>query len=149
MSVFRNFIINLHRKYNRRLNTGYLEHFYQVSYLDMARGTDWLKETPFASPSGGTASFSFLYILLTILRDEDINNILELGAGKSTILTSQYAEHFMKELSVIDDDEYWLQQVVKKNSYVLPVYAKLSPITINNKRIEWYECNLQHLMLIC
>jgi hypothetical protein len=141
MGDFRHFLLSLYQKYNRRLNIGYLENFYQVSYLDLARRTDWLQETPLASPNGGTASFSLLYILLTILRDEEINNIMELGAGKSSILSTQYAEQFMKEFSSIDDDEYWLQQVVKKSSYVLPVYAKLSPMTINNKKIDWYECD--------
>ncbi len=140
MGSFRNIFINLHQKYNRRLNSGYLEHIYQASYLDLARRTDWLKETPLSSPNGGTASFSLLYILLSILRDEEINRIMELGVGKSTVLLAQYAEHFKKELSLIDDDEYWLQQTSKKSSYVLPVYAKLSPITVDNKHISWYKC---------
>jgi len=140
MSSFRNLLINLHQKYNRRLNSGYLEHVYQASYLDMARRTDWLKNIPLSSPNGGTASFSLLYILLSILRGEEINRIMELGVGKSTVLLTQYAEYFKKELSLIDDDEYWLQQVSKKSSYVLPVHAKLSPIIVENKRISWYKC---------
>ena len=140
MGDFRSFLISLYQKYNRRLNTGYLENFYQVSYLDLARRTNWLQDTPLASPNGGTASFSLLYVLLTILRDEEINNIMELGAGKSSILSIQYAEKFMKNFSSIDNEEYWLQQVVKKSSYVSPVYAKLSSVTANNKKIDWYEC---------
>lgn len=141
MGGFRNFLINMHQKYNRRLNSGYLEQIYQLSFLDMARRTEWLKNTPVSSPSGGTASFSLLYILLSILRGEEVNRIMELGVGQSTVLLTQYAERFEKDLSLIDDDEYWLHQVSEKSPNVLPVYAKLAPTTVENIHIDWYECS--------
>lgn len=140
MNSFKNFLINIHQKYNRRLNSGYLEQVYQLNYFDLARRTEWLERTPVSSPSGGTASFSLLYILLSILRDEEVNRIMELGVGQSTALSTQYAEHFEKDLSLIDDDEYWLRKVSKKSSNVLPVYAKLAKITVENKLIDWYDC---------
>jgi len=142
MSSIRYFLISLYQKYNRRLNSGYLEQIYQASYLDLAKRTDWLKDIPLSSPSGGTASFSLLYVLLSILRGKEVNKIMELGAGQSTVLLTQYVEHHEKYLVSIDDDEYWLQQVAVKSFYVMPIYAKLSRITVLNKCIDWYECSL-------
>jgi len=140
MRNFRSLIINLLQKYNRRINSAYLEHVYQINYLDLARRTDWLIDVPMSSPSGGTASFSLLYVLLTVLRDKELNTIMELGAGQSTGLLVQYAENHKKSLVSVDDDEYWLQLVAKKSQYVTPVYAKLTPTVINNLSIDWYAC---------
>ncbi len=146
MRNFKDLIINLHQRINRQLNSGYLEQIYQVSYLDIARRTSWLDDVPMSSPKGGTASFSLLYILLTILRDEKLDTILELGVGQSTKLFSQYVKNYKKKLTSIDDDEFWLNMTIEKGDYIEPVYAKLSPRVVNDIQIDWYDCDRPSLV---
>jgi predicted O-methyltransferase YrrM len=140
MDNFRRFLINFVQRYNRRFNSAYLENTYQASYLDLARRTDWLKETPLSSPSGGTASFSLLYVLLSILREKEMSKLLEIGVGQSTKILSQYVKIFDKKLTLIDDDEFWVEQVAKNVNGVTAIHAKLVRTVAANKTIQWYDC---------
>jgi hypothetical protein len=108
----------------------------------MARHTDWVKEIPISSPSGGTASFSLLYILMSILSGKAVSKLLEIGVGKSTRLLVQYARSFDKELTLLDDDEFWLHEVATESDIVTVVHAKLVRTDVQNKIIQWYDCKL-------
>lgn len=139
MNLLKRTIIKYIQKYNRRLNTAYLENFYQINYLDMARRTDWLKVIPLSSPSGGTASFSLLYILLMILSDRNNSKLMEIGVGQSTKLLMQYAEEFNDELVLLDDNQYWLNTVVGENTVATSIYSELVSKTVCNHDIRWYK----------
>lgn len=130
---------------NRRLNSAYLEGLYQTSYLDMARRAEWLTRIPMASPNGGTASFSLLYVLLSILQNRVVSHLMELGVGQSTILCAQYARTFQRELTLIDDNLEWLQFVqnnaaISHEDGIFAIYAKLKKISAVEKVIDWYDC---------
>src|SRR5262245_23683202 len=102
MNSLRRRLVDLLQRTNRRLNSAYLEQVYQTSYLHPAARTDWLTEPPLASPNGGTASFSLLCLLLSVLRDASPRAVLELGVGQSTRLFLQYARHHPCRLTLIE-----------------------------------------------
>lgn len=140
LNNFRRFITNQLQRFHRRLNPAYLEQIYQSSYFNSIANTDWIDDTPIASPNGGTASFSLLYIILSILKDQKTTSLLELGAGKSSSLLLQYAKHFNTSLTIIDDDDFWLKTVTAGFSDVNSVHAPLTTCTSNSKSIQWYNC---------
>jgi hypothetical protein len=93
-----------------------------------------------ASPSGGTASFSLLYIILSILRDHQASRLMELGVGQSTSLLVQYISKVGGELVLIDDDQHWLDQVAGQHANVNAIHATLVPSVVGDKTIAWYDC---------
>ena len=141
MSDFRRWIINSVQRYNRRLNTAYLENMYQISYLDLARRTSWLTDVPLSSPSGGTASFSLLYIMLSILSEKAVSRPMEIGVGQSTRLLVQYARAFAKQLTLLDDDEFWLRQFTADDEGITALHAQLVPTVVGTRTIDWYDCD--------
>jgi len=60
----------------------------------------WLQDKSF-SPSGASANYSFLYILLKILDTVVPSSVLEFGIGETSKMTSQYAFHTGKNLFLI------------------------------------------------
>lgn len=133
-------LIELSQTFNRRFNSAYRENIYQMSYLDLARRTEWLDYVPMASPDGGTASFSLLYILLSILRDSPVSHLLEFGVGQTSRLLIQYAQRFQKSLTLIEHDEYWLRDVVRCEQSVTALHARLRQTIVAGKSIRWYDC---------
>ena len=138
MTFLNSTLTRLFQRVNRRLNTAYLESLYQGNYLSLAGHAEWLKDVPLASPTGGTASFSLLYILLSILVDKGPAKILELGAGQSTKLLAQYADAFGRSVTVIDEDERWLSQVMYFSSRIIGIHGALEPRYVSGKKIHWY-----------
>lgn len=122
----------------RRLDPFALEQLYQVNYLELARQTDWLRNPPLSSPGGGTASFSQLYLLLSILRDGDFHRALELGVGKSTGLIQQWASAHSAETVHVDDDADWLALTVKQQPGATAIHAPLAPQSVAGHEIDWY-----------
>lgn len=60
------------------------------------------------------ANYSFMYSLYRILNDAQPKNILELGLGQTTKLTSQYAKYFDDaKLTVLESDEDWIENFSK------------------------------------
>jgi hypothetical protein len=127
--------------FGRRFDPVGHELIYQASYLDLARRTPWLKDVPLASPGGGTASFSQLYLLLRILTEaRGIQRVLELGAGISTSLIAQWVASREGVSSVhVDDDEQWLAMTVPENPRITPVFAPLKTMNVAGHAIQWYD----------
>jgi len=123
----------------RRLDPLTLEQLYQANYLELAHRTPWLHEPPLSSPGGGTASFSQLYVLLSLLREGDFQRVLELGVGKSTALLQQWAEAHGAETEHIDDDDGWLEATVQKRAGSTAVHAPLARSTVLGRDIQWYN----------
>jgi predicted O-methyltransferase YrrM len=140
-SRLRHAALHLIQYLNRHIGTAYRESIYQGSYLDLARRIDWLDTIPLASPSGGTANFSFLYTLLSILSDQGPSSILEIGAGQSTILLAQYARRWGRALTVVDHEKYWLQTVTEFPAGCSFIHAPLTPMSVKNRTILWYDCD--------
>lgn len=129
--------------FGRRFDPVGHELIYQASYLDLARRTPWLQDVPLASPGGGTASFSQLYLLLRILTEaQGIQRVLELGAGISTSLIAQWVASREGVSSVhVDDDEQWLAMTVPENPRITPVFAPLKAMSVGGHDIQWYDAS--------
>lgn len=124
----------------RRLDPLGQELLYQASYLDLARRTPWIDETPLSSPGGGTASFSQLYLLLRILTGPArISRVLELGVGVSTHLIAQWVRAHDGTSVHVDDDCEWLEATVPDHDRITRIHAKLSATVVGERTIEWYD----------
>jgi hypothetical protein len=128
--------------FNRRFNSAYRETVYEIAYLDLAKRTEWVREVPMASPDGGTASYSLLYTLLSLFRNQAFTSLLELGVGQSSRLLAQYAGSLQIPWTAIEEDQFWLQQVAGGFANVTPVYAPLKPTCAGGKDVLWYGCDV-------
>ena len=82
---------------------------YAFVFNDTIKNSKWLKEKDF-SLVNSAANYSFMYSLYRILNDAQPKNILELGLGQTTKLTSQYAKYFKDtKLTVLENDEDWIE----------------------------------------
>lgn len=82
---------------------------YAFIFNDTIKNSSWLDKTDF-SLVNSAANYSFMYSLYRILNEDRPKNILELGLGQTTKLTSQYANHFDDvKLTVFETDEDWIE----------------------------------------
>lgn len=137
-------ITNVVQRGNRRLNPAYRETIYQASYFELAGRATWLQDIPLSSPSGGTASFSQLYLLLSILNRAQPRRLLELGVGQSSKLLDQYAREHAASVVHIDEDAAWLRDSIVEDASVSGVLAPLVPTQVESRHIEWYGCPRPH-----
>lgn len=87
--------------YNREI-------LYSNIFRDTIEGSKWLKSKNF-SLYGGAANYSFMYVLYRILDEVQPKNILELGLGQTTKLTSQYVNYMEgSKVTVIEGDQDWI-----------------------------------------
>lgn len=81
---------------------------YAFIFNDTIKNSSWLDKTDF-SLVNSAANYSFMYSLYRILNDAKPENILELGLGQTTKLTSQYANQFDNvKLTVLETDDDWI-----------------------------------------
>ena len=109
---------------------------------------EWIKNKEFI-PTKGAATYSFLYILLLILEKIQPKNILELGLGQTTILTTQYAKYKNPDaiLSVIDHDEAWINAMSEQlptAENIKIIKRDLEQFSLNNTQNDKYY-NLQEI----
>jgi hypothetical protein len=128
------------RRTSRRLDIATHETLHQASYLELARRTPWLDEVPLASSRGGTANFSLLFVLLSILRHGHVARVLELGVGHSTRLLAQFVRDGAATLTSVEHDAGWLERVALGHPYVTAIHAPLAPVEVAGRRIHWYDC---------
>ena len=107
---------------------------YAFVFNDTIKNSKWLKEKDF-SLVNSAANYSFMYSLYRILNDAQPKNILELGLGQTTKLTSQYAKYFDDaKLTVLESDEDWIENFSKN--------LEISDnIRIVNLDVETFEYN--------
>lgn len=102
---------SMNSEFNNKNNKNYLinkEIQYALIFNDTIKDSNWVKSKNF-SLNNGAANYSFMYDLFRILDEVKPENILELGLGQTTKLTSQYANFFNDtKLTVIDGDENWI-----------------------------------------
>jgi hypothetical protein len=127
----------------RRLDSRYLELFYQASYLDLARRTPWVEDVPLASPSGGTASFSQLYTLLLATTQHRPERVLEIGVGLSTRLLRQYGAASGVESVHVDSDASWLDACGIDCDRATALHAPLAPTRVGGRMVDWYSVRPQ------
>lgn len=89
------------------------EMLYAQRFNDTIRGSNWLIKKNF-SLNKSSASYSFLYVLFRVLDEIKPNNILELGLGQSSKITTQYAKFNNSNLKIIESDKDWID-IFSKN----------------------------------
>ena len=107
---------------------------YAFVFNDTIKNSKWLKEKDF-SLVNSAANYSFMYSLYRILNDAQPKNILELGLGQTTKLTSQYAKYFDDaKLTVLESDEDWIENFSKN----LEITDNIQIVNLN---VETFEYN--------
>ena len=118
-------------KFYRQINN---ELKYAFVFNDTINESEWLIKKDF-SLVNSAANYSFMYSLYRILNDAEPKNILELGMGQTTKLTSQFANYFNDcKLTVLEGDEIWIenfaeQLVISDNIHIC--HMDLENVTID------------------
>ncbi|MBZ9570448.1 hypothetical protein KQY27_02670 [Methanobrevibacter sp. TMH8] len=107
------------------LNTKEL--IYANVFNDTIRDSKWLKNKNF-SLINGAANYSYMYLIYRILNDLKPKDILELGLGQTTNLTSQYVlNNLDASLLVLENDQNWIDKFSYKMSHINNVLIKQIP----------------------
>lgn len=107
---------------------------YAFIFNDTIKNSIWLEKTDF-SLVNSAANYSFMYSLYRILNDATPKNILELGLGQTTKLTSQYAKYFDDvKLTVFETDEDWIQTFSQK----LDLTGNVEIINLSEESFDCY-----------
>lgn len=113
------------------------QNFSELNYADLLHDSitqsSWLKDKSF-SLFGWAANYSFIYTLYRILDKVNPQNILEMGLGQTTKLTSQYIAYKnpQAELDVCEHSQEWID-IYKTD---LPTAKN---IKINHFDLEYFE----------
>jgi hypothetical protein len=87
---------------------------YAFIFNDTISESEWLKKRNF-SLNNSASNYSFMYTLFRILDEVNPKNILELGLGQTSKMTSQYANHFPdSKLTIVDGDQVWIDVFSEK-----------------------------------
>lgn len=87
---------------------------YSEIFNNSIKSSEWLKNKSF-SLNKGASNYTFMYVLFRILDEAKPQNILELGLGQTTLMTTQYTNHFEDcKLQVIENDQSWIDVFSKK-----------------------------------
>ena len=114
-----------------------LNKYQELNYADLLHdsivNSSWLKDKTF-SLFGWAANYSFIYTLFRILDKASPKNILEMGLGQTTRLTSQYVAFGNNDakLNVCEHDQNWID--IYRNE--LP---KSDNIQLNHFELEYFD----------
>lgn len=89
------------------------EVYWAQVYHDTICSSKWLMDKKI-SPGRMAVGYNFLYLLYRALDDFRPMNILELGLGQSTRLTSQYAANLLAQHVVVEHDQKWKEFFLEK-----------------------------------
>lgn len=112
-------------------------------FNNLINNSHWCLKRDFI-PLKAAASYSLLNILFIILENFKPQNILELGLGQTTKLTSQYVQNKNQNANVqiIEHDKEWIEYFssqIEKSSNVQLIKKDLCEIEINGTFNEKYE----------
>lgn len=86
---------------------------YSMVFNDTIENSKWFKSTSL-SLNNSSSNYSFMYVLYRILNEIKPNNILELGLGQTSLMTSAYANKYNKNLLIIESNNDWIKTFSKK-----------------------------------
>lgn len=87
---------------------------YALIFNDTISESNWLKKRNF-SLNNSASNYSFMYTLFRILDEVNPKNILELGLGQTSRMTTQYAGSFPdSSLMIVDGDQVWIDSFCEK-----------------------------------
>lgn len=100
-------------EFSKRAET---EIMYAHIFNDTIKGSSWLSSETSFSFSKGACNYTFAYLLYRILDCTNPLNILEMGMGQTSKLTTQYVLNKNKEanLDIVEHNEDWFN-IFKKN----------------------------------
>ena len=111
--------------------------FKELNYADLLHDTiinsPWLHDKSF-SLHGWAANYSFIYMLYRILDNAKPQNILEMGMGQTSRLTSQYVAYCNSgaTLDIIENDAGWI-------ATYRPQLAQSEHIKVHQRNLELFE----------
>ena len=90
------------------------ENLYANYFHDSIKNSSWLKNQNF-TPTKGAANYSFLFTLFSILENTNVANILELGLGQTSKITTQYInnKNTCANLTILEHNQDWVQTFSK------------------------------------
>lgn len=110
--------------------------FRELNFADLLHDTiinsTWLKVKSF-SLHGWAANYSFIYMLYRILDNVKPQNILEMGMGQTSRLTSQYVAYCnpKAKLDIIENDAGWI-------ATYQPQLAQNEHIKVHQRDLEFF-----------
>lgn len=81
-------------------------------YKSLRGENDWMPGA--LLPVGGAADYKILYLIARLLVDHGIHDIIEFGAGQSSILLSGFAKHSGARVVTIEHDAAWAERVASR-----------------------------------
>ncbi|MBQ6219896.1 MAG: hypothetical protein IJJ47_09205 [Methanosphaera sp.] len=116
-----NEIINLHNQIIEEFNSykynTIFKHVDEIRYAmvfnDTIKNSTWLKNQAL-SLNNGASNYSFMYILYRILNEIKPKNILELGLGQTSLMTSSYVQNSGNKLTIIESNQEWIESFSNK-----------------------------------
>jgi hypothetical protein len=91
-------------------------------------------------PVGHAANYSLLYLVMRCVQELKFAEVLELGAGQTTILLDQAKRALAAEYRVrtIEHDLLWARKISALVSHEI-VQADLAPLVVGGRRINYYD----------
>ncbi|MDB5406168.1 MAG: hypothetical protein JWL84_1080 [Rhodospirillales bacterium] len=91
-------------------------------------------------PVGHAANYSLLYLVMRCVQELRLAEILELGAGQTTILLDQAKRALAAKYRVrtIEHDPLWAAQVAGRVGHEI-VQAKLLPLAVGGRMTNYYD----------
>lgn len=86
---------------------------YSLVFNDTVKNSKWFKYNSL-SLNNASSNYSFMYVLYRILNELRPSSILEFGMGQTTIMTSKYVNKFEKKLVIVEQDDEWMKNFIRK-----------------------------------
>jgi predicted O-methyltransferase YrrM len=102
-----------------------------------------LKETGIEDvfyPVGASGNHSLLYFIARCLRELPLQQVVELGAGQSTLLLSRVKTAIggSFEITTIEHEPFWVRDLKPVAGHTI-VHAPLKPKSVGGLQIEYYD----------
>lgn len=119
------------------------ELYYANLLHDSIKDSSWLKKQAF-SLYGWAANYSFIYLLFRILDKTNPQNILEMGLGQTTKVTSQYIAHKNPSafLTVCEHNQEWIdiyKTELPQNEHIKVNHLPLEEFELEGQKNDKYK----------
>lgn len=91
-------------------------------------------------PVGGAANHSFLYFIARAMNEFEFHNILELGAGQSSIVIDRMKNALARNCNVrtVEHDAFWAGHIRERVNHDV-INVPLRPLAAHDREIEYYD----------
>jgi hypothetical protein len=88
-------------------------------------------------PVGDAANYSLLYLVFRILKENELETIIELGSGQTTLLIDRIKRTTTNHICY-EDDHHWFKLLEPKLQNTDYRYTELSNYIIDDISCDWY-----------